>query len=116
LSAMDVTQHLHRLRAYVENREYAGYDPYDALNSPLLRVANGGTKWCRIACIQLLKRCPVNLRPLLGIRPGQNPKALGLFLEGYARLYRRERRDEYADSAAYLIRRLAALFTPTRSG
>src|ERR1700694_2134521 len=117
---MPMTSHLEtqlgRLENFVQQHDYAGYDPYDALNSPVLRAATGRTKWGRIACTQLLKRCPVNLRPFLGIRPGQNPKALGLFLEGYARRHRREPCDNFADSAAYLIRRLAELSTPTRSG
>ncbi len=113
---MDITQHLDQLRAYIEKRGFAGYEPHDALSSPLLRAASCGTKWGRIACIQSLSRCPVNLRPVLRIRPGQNPKALGLFLEGYTRLHQRDPRDEYADRAAELIRRLAALGTQTRSG
>jgi len=111
-----IATQLTRLEHFVQRHDYAGYDPYDALNSPVLCAASGGTKWGRIACTQLLKRCPVNVRPFLGIRPGHNPKALGLFLEGYARLHRREPCDEFADSAAYLIRRLAELSTPTRSG
>jgi hypothetical protein len=105
-----------KLARFVETRNYAGDDPYDALNSPLLRALSCGTKWGRIACIQALRQSPVNLRRLLGIRPGQNPKALGLFLEGYARLHRLEPRGEYAERARYLVRRLAALRALSRSG
>ncbi len=113
---MTLETRLARLADYASERDYAGYDPYDALNSPLLRTASLGLKWGRIASIQLMKRSPVNLRPFLGIRPGQNPKALGLFLEGYARLYRQDPRGEYAARAAHLVRRLAALRVPSRSG
>ena len=79
---------LNCLRDWVEARDFAGYDPYDALNSPIIAVLSLGTKWGRIAAIQGMKRCPFNLRPPLLARPGHNPKALGLFLEGYARLFR----------------------------
>ena len=113
---MTLDTHLVKLADYASERDYTGYDPYDALNSPLLRAASLGLKWGRIAWIQLMKRCPVNLRPLVGVRPGQNPKALGLFLEGYARLHRRDPRGEYAARAAHLVRRLAALRVPSRSG
>lgn len=75
------------LRAWVEQRNWAGYDPYDGLNSPLLTAASLGLKYPRIAAIQFMKKCPVNLRPLLLVRPGHNPKGLGLFLWGYAKLY-----------------------------
>lgn len=113
---MDVIPYLDRLRSYVEERGFAGYDPYDALNSPILRQLTFGRNWARILAIQALRRAPFNPRPLLLVRAGQNPKALGLFLEGYARLYRLEPRQEYADRAAYLIGRLAALSTRTPSG
>lgn len=77
---------LRGLAEYVEGEGYAGYDPYDALNSPLIRGGCLGWKWARIGWIQAFRRCPVNLRPLFLTRKGHNPKALGLFLEGYARL------------------------------
>ena len=74
------------LRRYVESRAFSGYDPYDAMNSPLLRALTLGLPKGRIFWTQILRRLPVNLRPLLGIRPGRNPKALGLFLMSYTRL------------------------------
>src|SRR4030043_1689744 len=54
-----------RLQAYIEAAGFKGYDPYDALNSPILSGLSLGNKVLRIAFIQLLKRLPVNLRPLL---------------------------------------------------
>ena len=55
-----------RLSAALERDDFAGYDPYDALSSPLLRrVARRGD--CAARAIQGLKRSPVNLRPLLGV-------------------------------------------------
>jgi hypothetical protein len=77
---------LEEMRSYIESADYAGYDPYDALNSPLLSRMAVHRRWMRIAAIQCLRCCPVNFRPLLGIAKGHNPKALGLFLWGYAKL------------------------------
>lgn len=71
------------LREWVRERDWRGFDPYDGLNSSVLRgtpVLNG--KWRRIAVTQILKHCPVNLRGPLGVEPGINPKALALFLSG----------------------------------
>ena len=85
---MNVAELIGGLRSFVEKRDYRGYDPYDALNSPLIRLLSFNLKYGRIAWIQLLKRLPVNVRPLLFVPPGHNPKGLGLFLWGYARLYR----------------------------
>lgn len=100
-----------RLRAYVEAADYAGYDPYDALNSPFIRLAGRKSKWVRIACTQFLRRCPVNLRPLLGIRKGHNPKGIGLFLWGYAKLFKIHQDQFYLDR----IQRLLDLLVQLRS-
>jgi hypothetical protein len=88
-----------RLRAFIEAECFRGYDPYDGLNSPFLKLATLGSKWPRIAAIQLMKRSPVNLRPLLLVRKGYNPKGLGLILWSYAKLYG-ARGDETARSRA----------------
>lgn len=47
----------------------SGYDPYDALLSPRVPKALRATRGGRQATIQLRRRMPLNLAPLLGIRP-----------------------------------------------
>ena len=106
---IDATPHVLKLQAYVEKASYAGYDPYDALNSPVLRLLGSPSKWVRIAFTQTLRRAPVNLRPLLGIRKGHNPKALGLFLWGYSKLYALEKGPRYLQRIDYLLDRLDLL-------
>ena len=108
---MNVDSCLDSLRFYIEHRDFSGHDPYDALNSPLAPVLTAGTKWGRIALTQFLRRCPINLRSALLIRPGHNPKALALFLSSYCRLYRL-RPDELT---LRTINRLINLLEKTRS-
>ena len=98
-----VAEAVARLRSYVESADYAGYDPYDALNSPLIRLVGCKSKWVRIASTQFLRRCPVNLRPLLGIRKGHNPKGIGLFLWGYAKLFKVHQDQHSLDRIQYLL-------------
>ena len=69
---------LGRLLRYCRDEGWAGYDPYDGLNSPLVKALTLNSKPLRIAATQLIKRSPVNVRPLLGIRKGLNPKGLAL--------------------------------------
>ena len=88
ISLDDVEVAIEKLRAFIEPQSFRGYDPYDALNSPLLRLLSFRRKYPRIAFIQLLKRLPWNLRPLLFVPKGLNPKGLGLFLWGYAKIYK----------------------------
>jgi hypothetical protein len=101
---------------YIEPADYAGYDPFDALNSPLIQLVTAKSRWARIVAIQGLRRCPVNLRPLLGIRRGHNPKAIGLFLGGYARLHGIGGDRQYLGKIDHLLDLLEQLKSPIYSG
>jgi len=97
---------------YCKENQWAGFDPYDALNSPIFaRTPFSRSRVCRVALTQLLKRFPVNIRPILGISKEQNPKAIALFLMALLKLSRlgvvTDRRliDE-------MVRRLVALRSP----
>jgi hypothetical protein len=79
----DIQVALERMRAWGEARDWRGYDPYDALNSPLAPLLTLRTRSGRRALTQAVKRSPVNLRPLLGIKPDWNAKAIGLVASGY---------------------------------
>ncbi len=109
-----------KLFDWVKKRDFKGIDPYDALNSPLTPLLSLGTRLGRIVLTQLARRSPINLRPLLRIRPGANPKALGLFLEGVVKLARRTTNSNDADLwlqvARDLARRLYELRSPNVSG
>jgi len=102
-AVMDLRSSLQKLRCYVENENFRGYDPYDALNSPVLRLLTFKSKSLRIAFIQALKRSPLNFRSPLLIRKGYNPKGIGLFMWGYAKSYKKEGRTEYLKKTAHLI-------------
>jgi hypothetical protein len=75
---------LHRLESWGWARNWAGTDPYDGLNAtrlvgPLKRSVLG-----RRVLTQLVKRSPVNLRPLLGIPRAHSAAALAQIVSGYA--------------------------------
>jgi hypothetical protein len=78
-----------KLLDYCRKNDWAGYDPYDALNSRLFAATPFyRSRICRIAATQVLKRLPINIRPLLLISKNQNPKALALFLMAFLKLSR----------------------------
>ncbi len=98
-----------QLLHYCRENDWAGYDPYDALNSrlfQLLPVLNHRVP--QIALTQALKRSPVNLRRLMLVPKTQNPKALGLFLAAMVRLPEGEPADRDG-LIEHLIDRLVAL-------
>ena len=75
------------LDAWIEQQNFQGWDPFDALNSPLLKRLTLGNRQLGQGWVQLFKRSPLNLRPLLGVPKGYNPKGMGLFLASYLRKY-----------------------------
>ncbi|MCB2203155.1 hypothetical protein KQI65_00285 [bacterium] len=84
-SNTQVDDALGKLLEYVEAENFEGYDPYDTLKSWLPFQWLG--KWGPVLAIQVQKRNPFNIRPLIGVRKGRNPKAIGLFLRAYSQLY-----------------------------
>lgn len=75
-----------KLFAYCRAGNWAGYDPYDALNSRIVEALP--FLQARIPALVLtqgLKRSPVNVRSLLLVPKKQNPKGLALFLSSVVR-------------------------------
>jgi hypothetical protein len=97
LSDTTVLDAVMRTEAYISRADFRGYDPYDALLSPLFDLpVLRSSKLVRLGAQQLLRRCPLNFRPLLRIPRGYNPVTLGLALQAYAYLCTAdERRAEY---------------------
>ena len=82
----DVAATASKLLAYCSANDWAGYDPYDALNSRLLEALPIlDSRLPRLALIQTLKRSPVNIRPLLQVPKTQNPKGIALLLTALLR-------------------------------
>jgi hypothetical protein len=70
-----------RLLEYCVANDWAGYDPYDALNSRLFVALPAlRHKIPQLILTQALKRSPIDVRRLLQIPKTQNPKGIALFL------------------------------------
>lgn len=76
------------LEKHLVSADFNGIDPFDGLNSPLVQALTLGNRRLGVAALQFFKRCPINLRPLFGIRPGINPKGHGLLTATYVQKYR----------------------------
>lgn len=96
---LEVEHAVDAIRRWGEERDWRGYDPYDALTSPFARYLTFGTPFAERALTQAVKRSPVNLRPLLRVERAWDDKALGLVASGYARLAA-ARGDQTAGAAA----------------
>jgi hypothetical protein len=106
---------LSKLQEYCCANDFAGYDPYDALNSRLLAALPFlNFRLPRLMLTQLIKRSPVNIRPLLLVPKTKNPKALGLFLSTSVKLSNAGFADQN-DWIEPLIQQLIALRSPNES-
>jgi hypothetical protein len=100
------------LLKYCKENDWAGYDPYDALNSRVFaRTPFINSKICRIAITQIMKRLPINLRSLLLVQREQNPKAIALFLMSLLKLERLGLLDQ-KDLIGMMVERLIVLRSP----
>jgi len=111
-----IDRSIEKLMRYLEGTGWAGYDPYDALNSPLLSRISSRSKWCRIAFTQALKLSPINIRPFVGVPKGINPKGLGLFLCAYLKHHERFRDPASKQAVEILLRMLNATRSPGYHG
>ena len=103
---------LFTLLNYCRENKWAGFDPYDALNSRLFaKTPFSKSRICRIAITQILKRLPVNVRPFLLISKEQNSKAIALFLASFVKLSKLGLLDS-ENLVGEMIERLEALRSP----
>jgi hypothetical protein len=96
--AEDVRRSLARLQAWVEERDYRGYEPFDGLSSWARPLAFGNLFAERLL-MQLIRQSPVNLRPLLGVKPKDSTKGRGYMASGYLKLHAATGDAQYLDKA-----------------
>lgn len=76
-----------KLLAYCRTNQWVGYDPYDALNSRVFKALPFlNFDLARLAFTQGVKRCPINIRPLLLVTKTPNSKGIALFLSAFSKL------------------------------
>lgn len=84
-------------------QDFAGYDPFDGLNSrifdwlPSLKKGLFGLAWT-----QFHKRSLINFRPLCGIPARRNPKGVALFISGMLIQYRQSGEQALLNKAVEL--------------
>src|ERR1700757_2790975 len=84
-----VDRSLRTLQKWVEQHRFAGYEPFDILNSPLFEGRWLAQGLPGIVLIQFAKRVGgLGLRRWLRVPESRNPKALGLFISAYCDLAR----------------------------
>jgi len=78
---------LNKLEKWVEDHNYKGYDPADGLTSYLRPLTFGNLLLDRVLQ-QLVWRSPINIRPLLGVKPLDSNIGRGYMAWGYLTRYK----------------------------
>ena len=64
------------VQSWVESHNYRGYEPFDGLSSPLRALTFRNLLAERILQ-QAVRQSPINIRPLVGIKPLDSTKGRG---------------------------------------
>ena len=92
-----------RLLASIKADDYAGHDPFDYLNSRLFQATPfQKNAWIRLAWLQLGKRLPLNLRPLLQVPKMRKPKGVAICMAGLLQDFRRTSDSKFLEEATRL--------------
>ena len=102
--AIDLTRAHQDLWQWCRQQDFAGYDPYDALNSRWFQATPlRHSRAARLAWTQFHKRSPVNCRALAGIPRDRNAKGIALFALAALADYRRSQTKEAEIEARGLL-------------
>jgi hypothetical protein len=102
--AVDIISAHRDLWKYCRARGFAGYDPYDGLNSRLFQATPfKNSRTARLAWIQFHKRSPINFRSLVGVPRERNAKAIALFALAALADFRRQPAKENEIEARELL-------------
>jgi hypothetical protein len=77
---------LTKVADWIVDHNCRGYEPFDGLSS-FLHPLTCHNLFCERLLQQLVRRSPVNLRPLLGIRPQESTKGRGYMARGYLLMF-----------------------------
>ncbi len=89
---------------YCESENFAGFDPFDGLNSKIFQATPLKVFTIpRLVWLQMVKRSPKNLRPFLKIEKGINAKGIALFVSAELSRFRVTQNEKHKESAKNLL-------------
>lgn len=99
-----------KLFAWCRTHNFAGHDPYDALNSRLFQATPlKHSRLARLAWTQVVKRSPVNLRGIAFVPGSRNAKGIALFALAALANYRRLKTSEAERESRDLLNDLRSM-------
>jgi hypothetical protein len=97
-----------RLDHWITTNDWKDYDPFDGLSAPAAGLLTRNNHYLRIGLQQTVRRFPINLRPVLGIKKVRGSKGMGFCALGYLRLYQLTASESYRCKARFCLDWLAS--------
>lgn len=103
-----------QVEKWVEDHHYKGYEPFDGLSS-FLRPLTFGNLFLDRLLMQLVRQSPINLRPLLGVKPLESTIGRGYMAGGYLTMLKLTGDQTYKNKAVSCLDWLIANKSPQYS-
>lgn len=78
---------MRRLAGWLDQNDYSAYDTFDGLDARLVRPLTFGNAFLETVLQQGVRRFPINLRPIIGVRKSRSTKGMGFLARGFIRLH-----------------------------
>lgn len=89
---------IQQVEKWVEGHGYKSYEPFDGLLS-FLRPLTFGNLFAERVLQQLVRQSPINIRPLLGIKPQESTKGRGYMAWGFLIMFKLTGNVHYKEKA-----------------
>jgi len=97
-----IFESVRRLSDWLERNDYRGYDTFDGL-SAIVRPLTFRNPLLETVLQQGVRRFPLNLRPLLGIKKRHSSKGMGFLARGFLRMHDVTGEPVWADKARFAL-------------
>jgi rhamnogalacturonyl hydrolase YesR len=91
-----------KLERWIEAHNYEAYEPFDGLSSSLRPLTLRIELFERFLQ-QAVRQSPINLRPLVGVKPLPSTKGRGYMAAGYLKMYALTHNTAYRDKAVSML-------------
>lgn len=113
----DFAKAYQQLFTWCREHDFAGHDPFDALNSRLFQATPfANSRNARLLWTQLVKRSPADLRGVALVPRERNAKGIALFALAQLAIYRREKTKAAAQVVKNLLSILLSMKVAGSSG
>jgi hypothetical protein len=91
-----VRESIEKVERWVEAHKHRGYEPFDGLSS-FLKPLTFNKCFLQQVLQQIIRQSPINLRPILGVRPLPSTKGTGYMARGHLNMFKKTGDSSFKD-------------------